>query len=144
MYADLPNLQTSQKMSLNNTPLHNAIKRAFPQTDWPQSAIELLSLYDEGEDILASTLAHKDREIMNDLATAGLIESHRYPQFNRGMFGGFANVYRYRKNLDYGPKSQPVDYWQKERRLTLIFGIALFSAFAAAVTYLIIWIQKLG
>ena len=78
------------------------------------------------------------------LATAGLIESHRYPQFNRGMFGGFAYTYRYRKNLDYWPKSQPVDHWQKKRKQTLIFGIAFFAAAAAALIYLTLLIQKFG
>ena len=129
-------------MSLINTPLHSAIKRAFPQTDWPQSAIDLLSLYDEGEDILASTLSNKDREILNDLATAGLIESHRYPKFSQGMFAGFVYVYRYRKNLDYTPKPTYSGHWQRERKLTLIFGIALFSAVAAALIYLILLIEK--
>lgn len=129
-------------MSLINTPLHSAIKRAFPQTNWPQSAIELLSLYDEGEDILASTLSNKDKEILNDLATAGLIESHRYPKFSHGMFIGFDYVYRYRKNLDYIPKSDYPGLWQRERKQTLIFGIALFSAGAAALIYLILLVQK--
>jgi hypothetical protein len=142
MYAYLPTLQTPEKMSLTNTPLHNAIKRAFPQTDWPQKAIDLLSLYDEGEDIQAASLGYSEKEVLHDLATAGLIEWHRYPQFNRGMFGGYAVTYRYRKNLDYGPKAQPVNYWQKERKQTLIFGIALFAAAAAAFIYLILLIQK--
>lgn len=129
-------------MSLNNTPLHNKIKRAFPQTDWPQKAIDLLSLYDEGEDILPVNVS--DKEILNDLATAGLIEMHRYPKFLSGMFAGFVISYRYRKNLDYRPKSHQVDHWQKERKQTLIFGIALFAAAASAFIYLILLIQKFG
>lgn len=131
-------------MSLNNTPLHNAIKRAFPQTDWPQSAIDLLSLYDEGEDILVSSLGASDRYIIFDLYTAGLIETHRYPKFSNGMFAGFVVSYRYRKNLDYGQKVHQVDYWQKERKQTLTFGIVVFSAIAITVSFIIFCVFKYG
>lgn len=124
-------------MSLNNTPLHNAIKRAFPQTDWPQSAIELLSLYDEGEDILAATLGYSDKEILHDLATAGLIEWHRYPKFSNAMFAGLNHVYRYRKNLDYGPKQSSVEAFEKKRKETLLTGIVVGSVVAMSVIYII-------
>lgn len=129
-------------MSLNNTPLHNKIKRAFPQTDWPQSAIDLLSLYDEGEDILAYTLKYDEREMLNDLATAGLIEMHRYPKYSSGMFAGFVISYRYRKNLDYGPNTNSIDTFEKKRKETLLIGIAVGFAVTIAVLCILNWILK--
>ena len=56
--------------SLIDTPLHRAIKKAFPQTSWPQDAIDLLDKFVDGELIEAKELKRDEMLIMFDLAIA--------------------------------------------------------------------------
>lgn len=130
-------------MSLINTPLHQAIKRAFPQTNWPEKAIFELSKFKEGEPIVSSELSKDQLLIFVDLATAGLIESHRYPKFVADQFAGLTYVYKYRSNLDYTVKeNETVDIWENQRKLSLVFGICVFLAIAAFFSTLTVLIIK--
>jgi len=87
---------------LTDTPIHRAIKRGFPQTNWPETAaIDLLEKYDDGAWIKRDGLSQSDLNIMIDLATAGIIESNRKPKFVMGQFAGFENSFRYKADLEY-------------------------------------------
>lgn len=88
--------------NLNNTPIHRAISRAFPQTNWPTTAIKMLEKFEEGKLIYSGELTAAEKQIFIDLATAGIIESHRYPVYNNEMFAGFKNSFVYCRDLDYG------------------------------------------
>ena len=108
-------------IKLTDTPIHRSIKRAFPQTNWPETAaIELLEKYEDGDWIKSSGLHHNDRDILIDLATAGIIESNRKPKFVMGQFAGFENSFRYKADLEYlevghkqsnGSKLRHILYW---------------------------------
>lgn len=89
---------------MNDTPLHTAIRRAFPQSkEWQDNAIKLLGRFDDGEVIAAHEVSGIERSILHDLATAGLIVSHRYPIFSRGIFSGLWYFYEFSNQLQYTP-----------------------------------------
>jgi hypothetical protein len=93
---------------LTDTPINRAIKRAFPQTNWPETAaIDLLEKYDDGAWIKRDGLSQSDLNIMVDLATSGIIESNRKPKFVMGQFAGFENSFRYKADLEYLEESEP-------------------------------------
>ena len=108
-------------IKLTDTPIHRAIKRAFPQTNWPETAaIDLLEKYEDGAWIKRDGLSQSDLNIMIDLATAGIIESNRKPKFVMGQFAGFENSFRYKADLEYlevetkqsnGSKLRHIIYW---------------------------------
>lgn len=94
---------------LQNSPLHLAIIRAFPQSDFHARSTEVLSKFKEGELIKASGLDTEERKVLLDLSTAGLIETRRYPIRTNGMFAGFATSYVYSVELDYGGEKKQSD-----------------------------------
>jgi len=106
---------------LTDTPIHRAIKRGFPQTNWPETeAIDLLEKFEDGAWIKREGLSQSDLNIMIDLATAGIIESNRKPKFVMGQFAGFENSFRYKADLEYleaetgqsnGSKLRHIIYW---------------------------------
>lgn len=121
---------------LIDTPLHRAIKRAFPQTNWPQTAIELLDKFVDGEVIEAKELKRDEMLIMFDLATAGLIECTRQPVFHNEQFAGFRNSFKYCSKLDYQGESKQkkkgAKYWSFWFLIGWAFGIlaVVLTAFA--------------
>lgn len=91
---------------ITNSPLHLAIIRAFPQSDFHARSTEVLSKFKEGEPIKASGLDTEERKVLWDLSTAGLIETRRYPIRTNGMFAGFATSYVYSVELEYGGETK--------------------------------------
>lgn len=81
--------------------IHEKMKRAFPQTDFPDRALALLYRFKEGEPIYTHELTESELEMMSDLATAGIVMQVRWPvyQFEQFAFWGYAFVWR--KDLDY-------------------------------------------
>jgi len=105
---------------LTDTPIHKAIKRAFPQTNWPDAAIKLLEKFEDGAWIQTEGLSQIEINWLIDLATAGIIESNRKPKFVMGQFAGFENSFRYKADLEYlevetkqsnGSKLRHIIYW---------------------------------
>ena len=124
------------KMSLQNTQIHKSIKRAFPQTNWPELALAELERFKEGEVINGASLTDGQKNIFTDLATAGLIESIRYPKYVCGQFAGFEHEYVYRANLDYS-RVQFVDK-KKKSLLIGIYAALLLLGWALVLCYYIL------
>lgn len=116
---------------LTDTPIHRAIQRAFPQTNWPETAaIELLEKYEDGDWIKRDSLSQSDLNIMIDLATAGIIESNRKPKFVIGQFAGFENSFRYKADLEY---METTENKKSDAFTYILIGIGLGMSIASIV-----------
>lgn len=115
---------------LTDTPIHRAIKRGFPQTNWPDAAIKLLERFEDGAWIQKEGLSQIEINWLIDLATAGIIESNRKPKFVMGQFAGFENSFRYKADLEYLKESEPekngVWYW-------IVLGISIGVSISSIV-----------
>jgi len=89
------------KLTNTNTKIQKAIQRAFPQTNFPETAIKLLEKFEDGEWIKRDQVTDYEFNVLIDLATAGIIESNRKPKFMIGQFAGFENSFRYKADLEY-------------------------------------------
>jgi len=108
------------KLTNTNTKIQKAIQRAFPQTNFPETAIKLLEKFEDGEWIKRDQVTDYEFNVLIDLATAGIIESNRKPKFMIGQFAGFENSFRYKADLEYlevetkksnGSKLRHIIYW---------------------------------
>lgn len=131
------------KNQLTDTPLHRKIQRAFPQTDFPERSIALLSTFEEGKKIEASHLSKEEMLVCFDLATAGLIECTRKPVYHNEQFAGFENSFRYQSDLDYrdiAPKEVKSEKGWIFWLVWVLFG-ATFGAWASSA-YLLKLLQS--
>lgn len=121
-----PHLRTN----LQQTPIHHCILRAFPHTDFPKRVLEVLARFRSGDFIKGEDLEIEEREMMQDLVTAGIIEVHRYPKFFHGMFAGFTVLYRYNSNLNYeDPVIQDLSgEYRRQRDLAWAISVCAFIA----------------
>ena len=118
------------KLTNTNTKIQKAIQRAFPQTNFPETAIKLLEKFEDGEWIKRDQVTDYEFNVLIDLATAGIIESNRKPKFMIGQFAGFENSFRYKADLEY---METTENKKSDAFTFILIGIGLGMSIASIV-----------